>query len=66
MRSFIEKIHKRNVQRSLDKKQKVVDEIFKENGLTDEVIEMQLEINCLRNQEDVADSSEIIYGDYVQ
>lgn len=66
MIGFIEKIHKKNVNRHLNKKQAEVDRIFKEKGLTDEVLQLQLEINCIRNEEDICDENEKIYGDYVQ
>lgn len=47
-------------------KQRVVNKQYKEEGVTDEVFEKQLEINRLRNKHDISDSSKRINGKYVQ
>lgn len=66
MKDFIAKIHKRNMTRVLKKKQEEVDKLYQKDGLTDKVLEMQLEVNCLRNQEDIYDSNKLVFEDYVQ
>lgn len=47
-------------------KQEEVDELYKEKGLTDEVLEKQIEINRIRCENDIPDEQEIIYDKYVQ
>ena len=46
--------------------QKEVDKLFESNGLTDEVLDKQLEINKLRNEHDIPDETEMVYKEYVQ
>ena len=48
------------------RKQKQINELFKEYGLTDEILEKQVEINTKRNKLDICDETEIIYDKYVQ
>lgn len=43
-----------------------VDELFKSEGLTDEVLEKQVTINTLRCENDIPDESEFIFEDFVQ
>ena len=43
-----------------------VDMLYAEYGLTDEVLDKQLEVNRLKHKHDVADEEEIIYDGYVQ
>ena len=50
----------------LAKKQKEVDKLYKEHGLTDEVLEKQAKINQLRHKHGIVDESKIIYDKYVQ
>lgn len=50
----------------LAKKQKEVDELYNEQGVSDEVLEKQIAINKLRHAHDIVDESEKIYKDYVQ
>lgn len=50
----------------LAKKQKEVDKLYKEHGLTDEVLDKQIEINKLRHAHDITDKSNRVNGDYVQ
>ena len=52
-------VHLRNQQRALNKK-------YAEEGLTDEVLDKQIEINRLRHEHDIADESKKVYGDFVQ
>lgn len=66
MIEFIKKIQKKNIARSLNKKQRLADELYRDKGLTDEVISMQLDINCQRHLNDIPDPTETVYEDYVQ
>lgn len=50
----------------LAKKQKEVDHLYAEHGLTDEVLDRQIEINKMRNEYDIHDKSETVHEDYVQ
>lgn len=52
-------VHLRNQQRTVDKK-------YAEDGLTDEVLDKQIEINRLRHEHDIVDESERVYEDFVQ
>ena len=53
------KVQLRNQQRTVDKK-------YAEDGLTDEVLDKQIEINRLRHEHDLVDESEKVYEDFVQ
>ena len=50
----------------LRKKQEEVDKLYAEHGLTDEVLDKQIEINKLRHGHDIPDKSQRINGKYVQ
>lgn len=50
----------------LNKIQKEIDELYEKDGLTDEVLDKQIEINKLRHEHDITDNSNKINGDYVQ
>ena len=56
---YFKKIQLKNRQRHIDK-------LYKRDGLTDEVFEAQVELNKLRNELDIPDSSNFIYENYVQ
>ncbi len=58
------KICFRNVQ--IKNRQRVVDKKFAEDGLTDEVLDLQLEVNMLRHEYDIADKSKLVFEDFVQ
>lgn len=47
-------------------RQRILNKRYKEEGLTDEILEEQLEINKLRNEYDVVDDSEVVYDGFVQ
>lgn len=64
--SYREKINRINLVRKLNKMQEKVDEKYNEEGLTDEVIAMQLEINEMRHKENIPDTKEIVYKNFVQ
>jgi len=50
----------------LAKKQKKLDKLYEEHGLTDEILDKQIEINKLRHAHDVVDKSNVVYDGYVQ
>lgn len=50
----------------LAKMQQEVDELFAKDGLTDEVLEKQVEINTLRHEHDIPDTEELVYENFVQ
>lgn len=50
----------------LKEMQEKCNKLYDEYGLTDEVLDMQIMINKLRHEHDIADENNIIYGDYVQ
>lgn len=56
---YLKKIGLKNNQRALDKQ-------YAREGLSDEVLEKQVEINCLRHELDIPDESKIIFEDFVQ
>lgn len=50
----------------LKKKQKEVDKLYDEHGLTDEVLDKQIAINKLRHAHDITDKEKVIHKTYVQ
>ena len=56
---FIKQIQFKNRQRQINKK-------FKENGATDEVMQLQIELNTERNRTDISDPSKKVHKNYVQ
>ena len=54
------------MQDKLKEMQKKVDELYKETGLTDEVLNLQVEINKLRNKHNLPDETETIHEEWVQ
>ena len=63
---YLDKIQKKNRNRELNKKQEEVKLLFQEEGLTDYVLERQIEINKERNKLDLPDENEFLHGKYVQ
>lgn len=55
---------------NLANRQKEINRMFKEEGLTDEILKKQIEVNKKRNEHDIHDPSEVITNDdgcdYVQ
>lgn len=47
-------------------KQRIVDKKYEKEGLSDEVLEAQIEINALRREHDIPDSNNFVYEEYVQ
>jgi hypothetical protein len=58
-KKFLKKIQLKNQQRSIDKQ-------YAQEGLTDEVLEKQIELNTLRHDLDIPDSNNFVYEKYVQ
>lgn len=54
------------MEEKLAKMQKEVDKLYDENGLTDEVLDKQIEINKLRHEHDISDKTNRVNGSYVQ
>ena len=57
--NFIKKIRIRNKQRSINKK-------YEKEGLTDEILDAQIELNKMRNEHNIADEKPVIYEESVQ
>ena len=51
---------------SLEKRQKELDEKYAEQGLTDDVLGEQIQINQLRHEHDLPDEEKMIHKEYVQ
>lgn len=51
---------------SLKNKQQHVNKLYERDGLTDEVLNLQVQINQERNEYNITDDSEKIYKDFVQ
>ena len=51
---------------SLKNKQKHVNKLYERDGLTDEVLNLQVQINQERNDYNITDEDEKIYKDFVQ
>lgn len=54
------------MEKHLDKLQKEIDDLYKKEGLTDEVLDKQIYVNKLRNAHDISDKSNRVNGEYVQ
>lgn len=50
----------------IDKLQSVCTELYKEYGLTEEILDLQTVINRLRHKHNITDESERIYENFVQ
>lgn len=56
-KDFLKKIGLKNKKSVLNKKQKAIKEEYSKDGLTDIVLDKQLEVNKLRNELDIPDES---------
>ena len=66
-KEYLKKISRKNrLREELNQKQEEINKEFVEKGLTDEIIQRQIEINKLRNANDIPDTCEFVYEDYVQ
>lgn len=59
-------MNREELKRQLDEKQQIVNQLYETDGLTDEVLNMQVDINAMRHEYDLVDESELIYDKYVQ
>ena len=56
---FLKKMQIKNKQRAINKQ-------YEKEGLTDEVLDAQIELNKLKHEYDIADSSKKVFEEYVQ
>ena len=56
---FLKRIHLKN-------KQRVIDKQYAKEGLSDEVLDAQIELNQLKNDLDIPDESNFIFENFVQ
>lgn len=59
IKRYLKKIGLKNRQKRINKK-------YEKEGLTDEILKEQLEINKLRNELNIPDDNEKVYEDFVQ
>lgn len=59
IKRYLKKIGLKNRQKRINKK-------YEKEGLTDEILNEQLEINKLRNELNIPDDQEKVYEDFVQ
>ena len=57
---------KEGLKETLDNLQQECTKLYEEYGLIDEVMDLQLVINSLRNKFDLVDESEKVYDEFVQ
>lgn len=57
---------KKDLKETLNNLQQECNKLYEEYGLIDEVMDLQLVINSLRNKFDLVDSQEIVYENFVQ
>lgn len=57
---------KESLKETLDNLQQECNKLYEEYGLIEEVMNLQLVINSLRNKFDLVDSQEIVYENFVQ
>ena len=58
-KNYLHKIQIKNLQRQVDKD-------YEKEGLTDEVLDKQLEVNKLRRKHNISDESNRLHETYVQ
>ena len=46
--------------------QEKINKLYEKHGLTDEVLELQVELNQKRNKENIVDESKTVHKKYVQ
>lgn len=57
---------KKDLKETLNNLQQECNKLYEEYGLIEEVMDLQLVINSLRNKFDLVDSQEIVYENFVQ
>ena len=65
-KEFLKKIELKNKKRVLDKKQDDINEDYSRYGLTDIVLDKQVELNGLRHELDIPDETNFISKDFAQ
>ncbi len=50
----------------LKNKQRIINKQFEKEGLTDEVLKQQIEVNQKRHELDLPDDDEFVFEDFVQ
>ena len=66
-KEYFKKISRKNrLREELHQKQEEINKEYVEKGPSDEIIQRQIEINKLRNANNIPDTREFIYEDYVQ
>ena len=55
-----------NIKEQLKNKQEEINSLYQEHGLTDEVLEAQIELNKLRHEHDIHDKDKTLHEKYVQ
>lgn len=63
---YLEKIQRINLKRTLDKEQDKINKMFEEEGLTDRVLDKQIELNQKRNKHNISDKTNTLHKRYVQ
>ena len=66
MNDFIEKINRINLIRKFNKEQEKINQQIQKEGLTDEILDKQVELNKQRNKHNIPDTNENIHKNYVQ
>ena len=54
------------MQDKIEALQEICNELYEEQGLADEILELQVVINKLRHKHDISDKSNRLYETYVQ
>ncbi|MBR3140724.1 MAG: hypothetical protein IKF11_07670 [Methanobrevibacter sp.] len=62
----MDKIKKFFVKIQIKNRQRHIDKLYAKHGLTDQVLEKQIEVNELRHKHDIVDESKKVYKDFVQ
>ena len=52
--------------KELDERQKVINEKYEKEGLTDEILDLQVQLNTERYELDITDDTQRINGQFVQ
>ena len=63
---LIDKIKRIQLTKELNQKQEKINQLYQEEGLTDRVLDKQIELNTIRHQENISDNNQKIYKKYKQ
>lgn len=64
--TYKEKTDRIQLMKKLDEQQKEINKEYEEKGLTDELLEKQIQINTTRHKENMPDTTKNIYKNFVQ